>query len=164
MALRLRPGLFALLVCLLLVSWIQLLPREASSQSSPVSDSWAKLVQALQSVQEADRLGAPSDEAAQLSSELNLALAYYGNASQLFLKGNLTESYVYAQLSIKTSSSVMSKAIALQNEAEGQRTTTQALAYLAALGASLLSAIVVMEYHRIPLLLRKRRFLKTKLT
>ncbi len=163
MALRLRPGLFALLVCLLLVSTIQVLPREALSQSTPVSDSWAKLVQALKSVQEADRLGAPSNETAELSSELNLALAYYGNARQLSLKGDLTGSEAYAQLSIKTSDSVMSKAVALQNEAEGQRATTQALAYLTALGASLLSALVVMEYHRIPNFLRKRKFLKTKL-
>jgi len=159
----LRPGLFALLVCLLLVSTIQLLPRETSSQSTPVSDSWAKLVQALQSVQDADMVGAPSNETGELCSELNLALAYYGNASQLFLKGDVTGADAYAQLSIKISSSVMAKAITLQNEAEAQKTTTQALAYLTALGASLLSALVFTEYHRFPNFLRKRRFLKTRL-
>ncbi len=139
---------------------IQAIPREISGQTDLVQESKARLLQAFDSVQQADRLGAPSDAIAQLSAELNTALEDYNLASQLFLKGNVTGSEYYARLSNGNSTSILSRALVLQNDAEGQRANEKLIAYLAAIAASIVSALIVLEYHRIPNFLRKRRLVK----
>ena len=54
-------------------------------------------------------------------------------------------------------------ALILQNEAQSQRTNEQAIAYGSAVTASIISALLVTEYYRIPNFVRKRKFLKTKM-
>lgn len=160
---RLQSGLFALLLCVFLASNIQALPSGASAQSTSATESWTEIIQAFQSVQKANTLGAPSQQIIQLTAELNKALEYYGNSTQLRTKGDLTGSDSYARLSNSTAASVLSKALVLQSEAESRRANGQAIAYFAAIIASMISTLLVMEYHRIPNFLRKRKGLRTRL-
>lgn len=87
----------------------------------------------------------------------------YNLASQLSLEGNATRSEYYARLSMGNSTSIIAKALVLQNNAESQRANEKLLAYLAAIAASIVSALIVLEYHRIPSLLRKRKLVKTRI-
>ncbi len=157
----LRPGLFALLVCLLLVFSIQPIPKEISGQTDPVQESRVRLLQAFDSVQQADKLGASSDAIAQLTIELNIALVEYNVASRLSQEGNVSGSEYYARLSNGNSTSIVSKALALQNTAESQIANVKLTAYLVAIVASILSSLIVLEYPRILNLLRKRKLART---
>ena len=118
---------------------------------------------AFQAVQKADTLGAPGDQVAALSTQLNAALRYYNTAVELSSEGNTTGSEYYSTLSNTASTLVRDKAIALQGQAESDRTSVQIVAYATAFLASILSSFLVLEYHRIPNFIQRRRLLKTKL-
>ena len=118
---------------------------------------------AFQAVQKADTLGAPGDQVAALSTQLNAALRYYNTAVELSSEGNTTGSEYYSTLSNTASTLVLDKAIALQVQAESDRTSVQIVAYATAFLASILSSFLVLEYHRIPNFIQRRRLLKTKL-
>ncbi len=118
---------------------------------------------AFQAVQKADTLGAPGDQVAALSTRLNAALRYYNTAVELSSEGNTTGSEYYSTLSNTASTLVLDKAIALQVQAESDRTSVQIVAYATAFLASILSSFLVLEYHRIPNFIQRRRLLKTKL-
>ncbi len=118
---------------------------------------------AFQAVQKADTLGAPGDQVAALSTRLNAALRYYNTAVELSSESNTTGSEYYSTLSNTASTLVRDKAIALQGQAESDRTSVQIVAYATAFLASILSSFLVLEYHRIPNFIQRRRLLKTKL-
>jgi len=118
---------------------------------------------AFQAVQKADTLGAQGDQVAALSTQLNAALRYYNTAVELSSEGNTTGSEYYSTLSNTASTLVLDKAIALQGQAESDRTSVQIVAYATAFLASILSSFLVLEYHRIPNFIQRRRLLKTKL-
>ena len=118
---------------------------------------------AFQAVQRAESLGASSDRVASLCTQLNTALAYYNKAADLSAEGNSTGAQYYATLSNNTSSAVLDQAIVLQQQAEADKTTQQALAYLLAIAASVFSSLLLFEYHRIPNLVRKRRLDKARI-
>ena len=118
---------------------------------------------AFQAVQKADTLGAPGDQVAALSTRLNAALRYYNTAVELSSESNTTGSEYYSTLSNTASTLVLDKAIALQVQAESDRTSVQIVAYATAFLASILSSFLVLEYHRIPNFIQRRRLLKTKL-
>lgn len=117
---------------------------------------------ALQAVQKADSLGAPPDQAAKLSMQLNKALGYYNIAIELAAEGNATASE-YFQLSNETSTVIIAQALILQGEAETSRRNELLAAYITAIVAATISSLLVTEYHQIPNFLRKRRLLKAKL-
>ncbi len=122
-----------------------------------------RLLQAFDSVQQADKLGASSEAIAQLTIELNRALMDYNIASQLSREGDVSGSGYYARLSNGNSTSIVLKALALQNTAESQTANVKLTAYLVAIAASILSSLIVLEYHRIPNLLRKRKLGRTSI-
>ena len=132
-------------------------------RSIGVAESGKSLMSAFQAVQKADRLGAPADQVATLSTQLNTALGYYNAAVELSSEGNTTGSEYYSTLSNTASTLVLDKAIALQGQAESDRTSVQIVAYATAFLASILSSFLVLEYHRIPNFIQRRRLLKTKL-
>ena len=157
-----RTGLFVLLVCLILVSPTINVTVDLG-RSISVAESGNSLMGAFQAVQKADSLGAPSDQVAALSTQLNAALGYYNTAVELSSQGNITGSEYYSTLSNTASTLVLDKALALQRQADANMTTEQVVAYSAAILASILSSLLVLEYHRIPNFIQRRRLLKTKL-
>ncbi len=108
-------------------------------------------------------MGAPSDQVASLSAQLNTALEYYNKASQLYTEDNLTGSEYFSFLANQTSTSVISQALVLQNSAEINKTNEQLIAYATAVIAAAISALTILEVHRIPNLFRKRKLLETEL-
>ncbi len=132
-------------------------------RSVSVAESGKSLMGAFQAVQKADSLGAPADQVAALSTQLNTALDYYNTAVELSSEGDITGSEYYSTLSNTVSTLVLDKALALQGQAESNRTTGQIVAYATAILASILSSFLVLEYHRIPNFIQRRRLLRTKL-
>jgi len=118
---------------------------------------------AFQAVQKADSSGAPADQVATLSTQLNTALGYYNTAVELSSEGDITGSEYYSTLSNTVSTLVLDKALALQGQAESNRTAEQIVAYATAILASILSSFLVLESHRIPNFIQRRRLLRTKL-
>ena len=159
-----RTGLFALLALLLVVSSSPWVPIRSEGQSISVGESGNNLLLAYQAVQRADSLGASSDKVAALSSQLNTALAYYNDAVEFSSEGNLTEAQRYSALSNNTSSAVLAQALVLQQQAQTDKTSQQVLAYVTAIAGSVLSALFILEYHRIPNFVRKRKLLKTRIS
>src|SRR5262249_20286376 len=117
----------------------------------------------FQAVQKADALGAPSDQVTSLSRQLNTALSYYNAAIDLSLTGNTSGSEHYITLSNTESTLVLDEALALQAQAQAERTTQQAIAYTIAIGVSLVSSELVLESHRIRNFIRRRRLFRAKL-
>ena len=157
-----RTGLFVLLVCLVLLYNLPTTPRIALAQSVNLADSGNQLILAYQAVQKADSLGAPSDQVAALSTQLNDALGYYNTANELYSQGNSTWEY-FSTLSSNKSTIILANAIVLQNNAESNRTNGLVYAYTTAIIGAMLSAILILEYHRIPNFLRKRKLFGIKL-
>src|SRR5262245_58583199 len=112
--------------------------------SISAAESGTTLMKAFQAVQEADALGAPSDQVSSLSRQLNIALSNYNTAIDLSLIGNTTGSEYYMTLSNTASALVFDKALALQGQAQADRTTQQAFAYTIAIGLSLVSSELVL--------------------
>jgi hypothetical protein len=160
---RLRLALFALLVCLILCLMIQGVPLGESAGPATLTDASNKLIQAYLAVQKADALGAPPQDIAQMSADLNTALVLYGNASRFASEGNQAESALDAGLSLQISSNVTVRALALQSEAEAQATNARVVAYLTAVVLAALSALLIMEYHRVPNFFRKRRLMRMRI-
>jgi hypothetical protein len=158
----LRTGLFVLLVSLALASSFPAASTMTIAQETPVNGSGNQLIIAFQAVQKADSLGAPADQVAKLSAQLNNALGYYNTAVELAAQGNPTASE-YFQLSNQTSTVVIAKALILQSDAENSRRNELLTAYITAIVAATMSALLVLEYHQIPNFLRKRKLLNTKL-
>ena len=158
-----RTGLFVLLVCLVLVCNVPTTPSIVVVQSVSLTDSGNQLILAYQAVQKAGSLGAPSDQVAALSTQLNEALEYYNTAIQLSSDGNVTGSEYFSILSNNKSTIILANAIVLQNNAENGRTSERLAAYTTAIIGAMVSAILILEYHRIPNFLRKRKLFGIKL-
>ena len=158
-----RTGLFVLLVCLVLVCNVPPTPKIAIVQSVNLTDSGNQLILAYQAVQKADNLGAPTDQVAALSTQLNDALGYYNTAIELNSEGNVTGSEYFSILSNNKSTIILANAIVLQGNAENSRTNELLVAYTTAIIGAMLSAILMLEYHRIPNFLRKRKLFGIKL-
>jgi hypothetical protein len=131
--------------------------------SVSVAESGNTLMSAFQAVQKADNLGAPPDQVSVLSTQLNTALANYNTAVELSSKGDITDSEYYSTLSNTESTLVLDKALALQNQAETDRTNQQIMAYSMAIAASIVSSTLILESHRIRNFFRRRRLFGIKL-
>jgi hypothetical protein len=131
--------------------------------SVSVAESGNSLMRAFQAVQKADNLGAPSDQVSVLSTQLNTAIAHYNTAVELSSMGDIMGSEYYSTLSNTESTLVLDKALALQNEAETERTNQQIVAYSMAIVASMVSSALILESHRIRNFFRRRRLFGTKL-
>ncbi|HWY27652.1 MAG TPA: hypothetical protein VNW25_00180, partial [Candidatus Sulfotelmatobacter sp.] len=117
---------------------------------------------AFQYVHDADMAGAPTSVISQLANNLNLALSYERNATQL-ISTNKTESGVYASLSLNLSATTTIQALSAASAARTQTLQDQLGAYSLALVAGLGSTLFVMELHRIKDVVRKMRLRRIRL-
>jgi hypothetical protein len=131
-------------------------------QPTQVDDAQSKLVQAFVLVQQADAAGASPGQISLLSHDLNLALAYEENATQLFAK-NITASNFYASKSVSLSNATSAQALNLANAARTQALFEQAGVYSIAVAAGFGSALLVLEVHRLDNLVRKMRLRRMRL-
>jgi len=159
----LRTALFVLLAGLVLAALLPSSMTINQAGSISVAESGNSLMNAFQAVQKADSLSAPSEQVSVLSTQLNTALDYYNTAVELSSKGDTTGSEYYSTLSNTESTLVLDKALALQNQAETNRTTQQLAAYTMALAASIISSTLILESHRIRKLIHRKRLFNTKL-
>ena len=158
----LRPNAWLLLLlCSLLLSSFGPSPRQAFGQSN-LTTAWNGIVEAFQSIRQADSLGAPQAAIVSLTSELNLALTYYENASRLAAMNDYKDEESYAAMSIQISSDVTSIAVALRNDLQGQILMRQVTAYSIAVVIAAASALLAVESHTIRHFFRKRKLFRTR--
>lgn len=148
-------------ICLLLTYTLVGFSTREFGQTSQVSNSSSKLVEAFKAVQKADQLGVSSNKILQLTNQLNAALASQENAT-LYEGRNATLSQFYSSISQNQSSYALSQALVLQNSARNQSLVNQIVAYTGAILGSVFSAILVLEIQRIRHLLRRRRLLEAR--
>jgi hypothetical protein len=149
-------------VFLLLVFSFSVGAEKASGQSAQVEDAQSKLVQAFVSVQQADLQGASPAQISLLTGNLNLALYYEENATQLFAK-NVTESDIYASKSVNLSTATSVQALSIASAARTQVIFGQVAAYSIAVAAGFLSALLVLEVHRLSDFVRKMKLRRMRL-
>jgi len=149
-------------VLLLLIFSFSVGREKTSGQSSQVNDARSKLVQAFVLVQQADLQGASPTQISLLASNLNLALYFEENATQLFAK-NMTASDIAASKSVNLSNSTSVQALGIASTARTQALFGQVAAYSIAVAAGFLSALLVLEFHRVSDLVRKMKLRRMRL-
>ena len=149
-------------ILLLLVFSFSATSENASGQSAQVDDARSRLVQAFVLVQQADLQGASPAQISLLTSNLNLALSYEENATQLFAK-NMTASNIYASKSVNLSNATSAQALSMARSARTQAVFGQVAAYSIAIAAGFGSALLVLEFHRLNDLVRKMKFRRMRL-
>src|SRR5438309_10193737 len=143
-------------VFLLLIFSFSFSREKGSGQSAQADDARSKLVQAFVLVQQADSQGAAPTQISLLASNLNLALYYEENATQLFAK-NMTASDIYANKSVSLSNATSFEALSIASTARTQALFGQVAAYSIAIAAGFGSTLLVLEVHRIHDLVRKMK-------
>ncbi len=141
-------------IFILLLSTFGACAEGASAQADQITISGNKLIEAFQSVQDADLQGASQVDIARLANQLNKALFYIENANG---------SNSYANMSATLSSQISDSALVLQNRARSQVFLVQVWAYSIAIVSALFSTLLLMEAHRVRDSLQKRRFFKLPL-
>jgi hypothetical protein len=136
--------------------------EKTSGQSAQVDDAQSKLVQAFALVQQADSQGASQAQISVLASNLNLALYYEENATQLFAK-NMTASNIYASKSVSLSNATSFQALSAASDARTEVLFGQVAAYSIAIAAGFGSALLVVEVHRVNDLIRKIKLRRMRL-
>jgi len=149
-------------VLLLLIFSFSVGREKTSGQSVQVDDARSKLVQAFVLVQQADLQGASPTQISLLASNLNLALYFEENATQLFAK-NMTASDIAASKSVNLSNSTSVQALSIASTTRTQALFRQVAAYSIAVAVGLLSALLVLEFHRVNDLVRKMRLRRMRL-
>ena len=134
----------------------------ASGQSTPIVIAQSKIVEAFQSVQEADLAGASPAMTSQLTSSLNLALSYEQSAIQL-LPTNKTGSAIVASLSLNVSTTTTVQAKIAAGEARTQSFLGRLGAYSLAVASGLGSTLVTLELHRVGNFVRRTRLRRLRL-
>src|SRR5213594_2038640 len=148
-------------ILLLLIFSFSVTSENASGQSSQVDDSRSKLVQAFV-VQQADLQGASPAQISLLANNLNLALHYEENATELFTK-NITASNIEATKSVNLSNATSVQALGVASTARTQALYGQVAAYSTAIAAGFLSALLVLESHRLNDLVRKMKLRRMRI-
>jgi len=110
----------------------------------------SQLVKAFVLVQLADLAGASPGQISQLANNLNLALQYQQNSSELNKSASL-------------SSAIAAEALGLANTAREQVSFHQGVAYSMAVGAGFASALIVTGSHRIAEFARRLRLRRMRL-
>ncbi len=106
--------------------------------------------------------GASPAQISLLTSNLNLALYYEENATQLFVK-NITASNIYASKSVNLSNVTSVQALSIASTARTQAFFGQVAAYSVAVAAGFLSALLVLEIHRLNDLVHKMKLRRIRL-
>ncbi len=111
-------------------------------QSDPLSLSREKLLDGFRDVQNVDSWGISREDSANLVRDLNVAL-------DLQEQANASGSYSLAALSINQSRSVSTRAISLGNSAQSGSLVRSVGGYGVSLVAAALTALLVVESHRL---------------
>ena len=111
-----------------------------------------QLVKAFVLVQQADLAGASPGQISQLANNLNLALQYQQNSSELS-----------ANKSASLSNAIAAEALGQANTAREQASFHQGVAYSIAVGAGFASALIVTGSHRIAEFARRLRLRRMRL-
>ncbi len=149
-------------ILLLLVFSFSVGRDKTSGQAAQGDDASSKLLQAFVLVQQADLQGASPAQISLLTSNLNLALYYEENATQLFVK-NITASNIYASKSVNLSNVTSVQALSIASTARTQAFFGQVAAYSVAVAAGFLSALLVLEIHRLNDLVHKMKLRRIRL-
>src|ERR1700756_3892605 len=154
----------AALTCLLIASTLlSSVTHPASGQSTQILVAKQDLIQAFQSIQTAEQLGASNADLLPLSIQLNTALQYEESAETLSQQGNASGAVTYAVQSINLSTQITVGAEALGNQAKNSSSYQTILAYSVAVALALLSTLVVLEANRIMRIARRKRLLKAEI-
>jgi len=135
---------------------------DVSGQSAQVDDAQSKLVQAFVLVQQADFEGASPAQISLLAGNLNLALHFEENATQVFAK-NMTASNIYAKRSVDISNATSVQALSIASASRAKTFFDQVAAYSIAIAAGFGSALLVLEFHRLNDLVGKMKFRRMRL-
>jgi hypothetical protein len=149
-------------ILLLLIFFLSVGQENASGQSPQIDNAQSQLVRAFVEVQRADADGASPTQISLLVNNLNLALSYEQNATQLF-SINITASNLYAIKSANLSNSTFSQALNFDGAARGQAFLNQVVAYAMAVAAGFGSALLVIEVHRLDALVLRLRLRRARL-
>lgn len=132
-----------------------------SGQTSQIDEAHSSLVQAFAQVQQADLDGAPADQIALLATNLNQALIFETNATQLYPKNPmLSDSYARNSASLSNETSIAAQS--LSTNARRQSFFNQIGSYTIAVAAGLGSALFVLELPRLDRILRRMRLRRTR--
>ncbi len=149
-------------ILFLLIFSLSIGREKTSGQSGQVDDAQSKLVQAFALVQQADSQGASQAQISVLASNLNLALYYEENATQLFAK-NMTASNIYSSKSVSLSNATSFQALSVASAARTEALLGQVAAYSIAVAAGFGSALLIVEVHRLNDLVRKMKLHRMRL-
>lgn len=149
-------------ILLVLIFFLSVGRMNASGQSPQIDNAQSQLVQAFVQVQRADADGASPTQISSLVNDLNLALGYEQNATQLF-SSNITASNLYAIKSANLSNSTFSRALSFDGAARRQAFFNQVVAYTVAVIAGFGSALLVTEVHRLDALVLRLRLRRARL-
>src|SRR2546427_1159210 len=148
-------------ILLILIFCLSVGSENAIGQSTQIDDAQIKLVQAFVLVQQADLEGASPGQISLLANNLNLALGYEDNATQLFLK-DINASNFYANKSVSLSNVTSAQALSLTSAARTQTFLNRVAAYSIAVAAGFGSALIVLEFDRLVNLLWRLRLGRTQ--
>ena len=160
---RTRP--LALLFCILLSSILLLMNTEhASAGTDPITTARTDLVAAFQSIQTAQRQGAPNTDLLPLIIQLNTALQYEENATALQQQDPTDPTATaYALQSINLSTNVSLQAQRLGDEAQSASLRRSVIAYGLALTAATVAALGVVGAPRLIRFIQKNRLRRARI-
>ena len=130
-------------------------------QAAQIDVARTQLVQAFALVQQADRDGAPQTQIASLASNLNQALVFEGNATQLSSQDPTLSNY-YASKSASLSNDTSTAAVSLSSNARRQAFFNQIGTYTIAVAAGFGSALLVLELPRLDGFVRRMRLRRSR--
>lgn len=136
--------------------------NDVPGQTIQIDSARSSLIEAFVLLQRADQLGSPSMQVSQLVENLNLALAYEQNATEV-APTNLAASNQYASMSASLSNETANQALTMASAAQSQSTVGHATAYSAAVAAGFASALFVLEIHRLENLVRRIRMRRARM-
>ena len=150
-------------ILLLQIFFLSVGQDNASGQSPQIDNAQSQLLRAFVQVQRADTDGASQSQISILANNLNLALSYEQNATQLF-SNNTVASNLYAVKSANLSNSTLSQALNFDGAARRQALNNQVVAYAIAVAAGFGSALLVVEVHNLDALVLRLRLRRARLS
>lgn len=131
--------------------------HQASGQTSLITTAKKDIVEAFQAIQTAEQKGATNSDIAPLISQLNLALQFEVNASDLESQNKTTAANSDALQSINLATAVTFQAQQIGDAAQTTTATRTISAYVIALLVAVGSAVALVESPRLRRKIRNRR-------
>ena len=134
---------------------------DVQGQTVKIDDAQTRLVQAFALVQQADIDGAPPEQIALLAANLNQALVFETNATQLYPNDPALSNY-YATKSASLSNDTMTMALSFSSNARSRVFFDQIGTYAIAVAAGLGAALLLLELPRLDRLVRRMIIRRTR--